>query len=65
MKLKNWRSVYYKNNNGYESAYEKLVYNNKIEVLDENINILIDEKMYDDNMGLLTADFTGGIGEFI
>lgn len=58
-------NVYHKNNNGYESAYEKLVYNNKIEVLDENVNILIDEKIYDNNMGLLITDFTGGIGEFI
>ena len=58
-------NVYYKNNNRGESAYEKLVYNNKIEVLDETVNILVDEKTYDDKIGLLIKDFTGGVGDFV
>lgn len=58
-------NVFYKSDNGYESAYEKLIKNNKIELLDENVNILIDEESYDNDTGLLITDFVGGVGEFI
>ncbi len=58
-------NVYYKTDNKTESAYENLLYNNKIEILDENVSILLDTKIYSKKTGLLVNDFNGGIGEFI
>lgn len=48
-----------------ESAYEKLLHNNKIEILDENITILVDDKAYDNKIGLIVDCYNGGLGEFI
>ena len=45
-----------------ESAFLR---NNKIEILDENITILIDDKAYDNKVGLLVDCYNGGVGEFI
>lgn len=59
-------NVYYQADNIHsESAYEKLLRNNKIEILDENITILIDDKAYDNKVGLLVDCYNGGLGEFI
>ena len=59
-------NVYYQADNIHsESAYEKLLRNNKIEILDENITILIDDKAYDNKVGLLVDCYNGGVGEFI
>lgn len=59
-------NVYYQADNIHlESAYEKLLHNNKIEILDENITILVDDKAYDNKIGLIVDCYNGGLGEFI
>ena len=59
-------NIYYQADNIHlESAYEKLLHNNKIEILDENITILVDDKAYDNKIGLIVDCYNGGLGEFI
>lgn len=59
-------NIYYQADNIHlESAYEKLLHNNKIEILDENITILVDDKVYDNKIGLIVDCYNGGLGEFI
>lgn len=59
-------NIYYQADNIHlESAYEKLLHNNKIEILDENITILMDDKAYDNKIGLIVDCYNGGLGEFI
>ncbi len=59
-------NIYYQADNIHlESAYEKLLHNNKIEILDENITILLDDKAYDNKIGLIVDCYNGGLGEFI
>lgn len=59
-------NIYYQTDNIHlESAYEKLLHNNKIEILDENITILVDDKAYDNKIGLIVDCYNGGLGEFI
>lgn len=59
-------NIYYQADNIHsESAYEKLLRNNKIEILDENITILVDDKAYDNKIGLIVDCYNGGLGEFI
>lgn len=59
-------NIYYQADNIHlESASEKLLHNNKIEILDENITILVDDKVYDNKIGLIVDCYNGGLGEFI
>ncbi|WP_441561117.1 CRISPR-associated helicase Cas3' [Colibacter massiliensis] len=48
----------------YERAYKKLLETGKIEIIDENINVLLDENIYDIHMGLI-VDESDGIGLFL
>ena len=48
----------------YERAYKKLLETGKIEIIDENINVLLDENIYDIHMGLI-VDESDGVGLFL
>lgn len=48
----------------YERAYKKLLETGKIEIIDENINVLLDKNIYDIHMGLI-VDESDGVGLFL